>query len=107
MAESAGCQGLIALQKAQFRLSNSGAKGETGDLMSRNLKLITILACATLALSACGKRGALEPPPEENGESAPRVKHSGGTKKDKEGYVHSRSSAENGHRPFVLDGLLR
>ena len=73
--------------------------------MSRSLKLITILACATLALSACGKRGALEPPPGDNGEPATRVKHSGGTKKDKEGYVHSRSSGE--HRPFVLDGLLR
>jgi predicted small lipoprotein YifL len=93
---------LIALQKAQFRLSNSGAKGETGDLMSRSLKLITILACATLAVSACGKRGALEPPPsDDNGQ----LKHSNGTKKDKDGYVHSKSTGE--HRPFVLDSLLR
>ena len=57
--------------------------------MSRSLKLVAILACATLALTACGKRGALEPPASDNGASVqPKPK-------------------EKPHKDFVLDGLLR
>ena len=74
--------------------------------MSRSLKLITILACATLAVSACGKRGALEPPPGDGGKPVASSKPYS-TKKDEEGYVHSKASTGTEHRPFVLDGLLR
>ncbi len=61
--------------------------------MGRSLKLIAILAFASLAVAACGKRGALEAP-AANGE----MKADGadaGKAKTKE------------HRPFILDGLLR
>jgi predicted small lipoprotein YifL len=78
--------------------------------MSRSLKLVTVLACATLAVAACGKRGALEPPASEDGKPAGHAKkHPGDAKttKDKEGYVHARPADETEHRPFVLDGLLR
>ena len=76
--------------------------------MSRSLRLVTVLLCATLAVSACGKRGALEPPPGDDGKPVGgKSKNSGGTTKDKEGYVHSKSSGETEHRPFVLDSLLR
>jgi predicted small lipoprotein YifL len=78
-----------------------------GDLMSRSLKLVTVLVFATLAVSACGKRGALEPPPNEDGTVQKKAKKGSGlTTKDKEGYVSSKPSTEE-HRPFVLDGLLR
>lgn len=63
--------------------------------MSRSLRLVTILAFATLAVAACGKRGALEPPPVSDEGSA---KH------------NSKSEAKAGpkeHKPFILDGLLR
>ncbi len=58
--------------------------------MSRTLKLVAILACAALAVSACGKRGALQPPvAADNGPSVkPKPK-------------------EKPHKDFVLDGLLR
>ena len=59
--------------------------------MSRSLKLITILAFATLAVSACGKRGVLEAPPSEDGKTTS---------------VQPKAN-EKPHRPFVLDGLLR
>ena len=59
--------------------------------MSRSLRLITILACATLAVSACGKRGALEAPPSEEGKSS----------------SVQPNPKEKPHRPFVLDNLLR
>ena len=72
--------------------------------MSRSLKLFTILACATLAVSACGKRGALEPPASEDGTPAAKEKKA---KKSKDGYVRSQSTSETEHRPFVMDGLLR
>ncbi len=75
--------------------------------MSRSLKLITVLACATLAVSACGKRGVLEPPPGDDGKPVAGSKHPGKTKKDKDGYVHSKASTDTEHRPFVLDSLLR
>lgn len=86
--------------------------GETGELMSRSLKLVTLLLCATLAVSACGKRGALEPPGSDDGTSVSggKKKHAGDPKdkKDKEGYVHSKADEDpSQHRPFILDGLLR
>ena len=58
--------------------------------MSRSLKLTAILLFAAFAVSACGKRGALEPP--------------GGTKKAKTAQTKPQ---EKPHRDFVLDGLLR
>jgi predicted small lipoprotein YifL len=70
--------------------------------MSRSLKLMTILICATMAVSACGKRGALEPPPSEDGTPAAKDKK---VKKSKDGYGNSQPAGE--HKPFVLDGLLR
>lgn len=75
--------------------------------MSRSLKLVAVLVFATLAVSACGKRGALEPPPNEDGTVQKKAnKKAGPVAKDKEGYLSSRPSTEE-HRPFVLDGLLR
>jgi predicted small lipoprotein YifL len=73
--------------------------------MSRSLKLVAVLLFATLAVSACGKRGALEPPPNEDGTVQPK-KTKGATVKDKDGYVSARPATAE-HRPFVLDGLLR
>jgi predicted small lipoprotein YifL len=61
--------------------------------MSRGLILVISLTLATLALSACGKRGTLEPPP-----SAAPV--------EKSASVEPKTN-EKPHRPFVLDGLLR
>jgi predicted small lipoprotein YifL len=80
-------------KKHQISPFKFGRKGETGDLMSRSLKLITILAFATLAVSACGKRGALEAPPSEDGKTSSSS-------------VQPKAN-EKPHRPFVLDGLLR
>ncbi len=59
--------------------------------MGRSLKLIAILAFATLAVAACGKRGALEAP------AASSDAEDTGPAKAKKGE----------HRPFILDGLLR
>jgi predicted small lipoprotein YifL len=59
--------------------------------MSRSLKLMTILAFATLAVSACGKRGALDAPPSGEPKSSS---------------VQPKPN-EKPHRPFVMDGLLR
>lgn len=58
--------------------------------MSRSLKLMTVLAFATLAVAACGKRGALEVPASQD--NAPSV--------------HPKPD-EKPHRPFVLDRLLQ
>jgi predicted small lipoprotein YifL len=75
--------------------------------MSRSLKLVAVLVLTTLAVSACGKRGALEPPPSEDGTVQKKPKKgSGNVAKDKEGYLSSKPATEE-HRPFVLDGLLR
>jgi predicted small lipoprotein YifL len=61
--------------------------------MSRALILVLSLTFATLGLSACGKRGTLEPPA-----AAPVEKSSAS--------VEPKTN-EKPHRPFVLDGLLR
>lgn len=77
--------------------------------MSRGLKLATVLLGATLAVSACGKRGALEPPAhnDDDGQSKKPATSSKATK-DKEGYYHAKPADQTAeHRPFVLDGLLR
>jgi predicted small lipoprotein YifL len=60
--------------------------------MSRGFILIAIMLLITMSLSACGKRGTLEPPPatEKTAQTAPEPK-----------------PGEKPHRPFVLDGLLR
>lgn len=69
-------------------------KGETGGYgMNRSLKTIAVLIFATLALTACGKRGPLEAP---------------GVTDDGDKSVKSSSSKKDEpHRSFVLDGLLR
>lgn len=64
--------------------------------MSRSLTLAATLCFAAMALSACGKRGALEPP---SAESAPKTS-------EKAASVEPKPD-EKPHRPFVLDGLLR
>ena len=77
--------------------------------MSRGLKLATVLLGATLAVSACGKRGALEPP-AYNGDDGQSKKPATTSKvtKDKEGYYRAKPADQTAeHRPFVLDGLLR
>jgi len=62
--------------------------------MVRSLKLIAILAFASLAVTACGKRGALEAP--------------GATAEDTsaKGTAPAKAKQEE-HRGFILDGLLR
>ena len=62
--------------------------------MGRSLKLIVILALASLAVTACGKRGALEAPGVTD-EEGHKKKHADKAKQPEE------------YRPFVLDGLLR
>lgn len=70
--------------------------------MSRSLKLVTVLLCATLAVSACGKRGPLEPPPGDDGDFVAGKKLKGDSPGKKK-----KAPAETEHRPFVLDSLLR
>jgi predicted small lipoprotein YifL len=60
--------------------------------MNRSLKTIAVLIFTTLALTACGKRGALEAP---------------GIAEDGDKSVKSSSAKKEKHRDFVLDGLLR
>jgi predicted small lipoprotein YifL len=60
--------------------------------MSRALILVLSLTLATLGLSACGKRGTLEPP------AAAPV--------EKSASIEPKTN-EKPHRPFILDGLLR
>ena len=76
--------------------------------MSRGLKLATVLLGATLAVSACGKRGALEPPSYDDDGGHQSKKPASKVTKDKEGYYHAKPANQTAeHRPFVLDGLLR
>jgi predicted small lipoprotein YifL len=59
--------------------------------MSRGLRMVLVLSFASLAVAACGKRGALEAPPS----AAPTEKS-----------VEPKTN-EKPHRGFVLDPLLR
>ena len=59
--------------------------------MGRGLTLVLMVSLATLALAACGKRGALEAPPTASA-----------TDKSVEPKPN-----EKPHKPFVLDPLLR
>jgi predicted small lipoprotein YifL len=65
-------------------------KGETEDFMSRSLKLVAILACATFAVTACGKRGVLQPPAAVDKSAAAQP-----------------NAKEKPHKDFVLDKLLQ
>jgi predicted small lipoprotein YifL len=78
-------------KKSPISPLNTGIGGETGDAMSRGLKVVLILSLASLALTACGKRGALEAPPAA-------------TTTDKS--VEPKPN-EKPHRGFILDPLLR
>jgi predicted small lipoprotein YifL len=69
-------------------------RGATGDIMGRGFILIAIMLLATMSLSACGKRGALEAPA-----LAPNEKAAQSSTDDKPG--------EKTHRPFILDSLLQ
>jgi predicted small lipoprotein YifL len=81
--------------------------------MSRSLKLFAVLAFATLALAACGKRGVLEPPGSEDNSLAADIPARGkGGKSAAYDPADGPSEAkpktkEEAHKPFVLDGLLR
>ncbi len=89
--------------------------------MSRSLKLVAILAFATFAVAACGKRGLLEPPEgATKAESANLPKESKKSKglSSKSGSIdpsdrfgtakpNTKPETEEEHRPFVLDDLLR
>ncbi len=91
--------------------------------MSRSLKVVAVLAFATLAVTACGKRGVLEPPPgaektsTKKGSSSLFPKEHSKTKglsskgavidpADKLSSAQS-TTPETEHRSFFLDGLLR
>lgn len=50
---------------------------------------------AAVGLSACGRRGALEPPPGAQATSSPDDDSSA-----------DREKAQKPNRPFILDGLL-
>ena len=66
--------------------------------MGRSLRLIAILAFASLAVTACGKRGALEPPGVAEG--TPKASSNSASKEKK-------TEDEGEHRGFILDPLLR
>lgn len=59
-----------------------------------------LLAAVSLAVAGCGVRGSLEAPPEAK---------AAGTATSPEAQAAGENSAspEKGHRPFILDGLLR
>lgn len=52
-----------------------------------------ITASCLMILAGCGVRGPLEPPPS--------------SKNDKAVQSEKSKDAEQAHRPFILDGLLR
>jgi predicted small lipoprotein YifL len=87
----------------------------TGDRMHRKLTLITILAFATLAVAACGKRGVLEPPASADGTAPAHAKKHDDTTNALKKKSSTLDRSENArpkieeaeHRPFILDGLLR
>lgn len=62
-------------------------------------KLI-VVAAAALALSACGIRGALEPPPEAERSSDTSASATSGQGK-------SEDAAPKPHKEFLLDRLIR
>jgi predicted small lipoprotein YifL len=64
-------------------------------VMGRSLKIIAILAFASLAVTACGKRGALDTPGATEGEESGKQPKSAEAKKPAP------------HREFILDGMLR
>lgn len=84
MTRGKGRRGLV-------RLLGTMLDGGTGDVMSRGLTTALMLSLATLALAACGKRGALDAPPASEVSEKPAEAKPG----------------EKPHRGFVLDPLLR
>jgi predicted small lipoprotein YifL len=82
--------------------------------MCRSLKILMILAFATLTVAACGKKGLLESPVAEQGKSSSEKKKEAKAAelKRKKNTLDPTDAArpkveEAEHRPFVLDGLLR
>lgn len=63
--------------------------------MGRSLKLIAILAFASLAVSACGKRGSLDAPGATEDVQTEQQPKKAEAKKPEP------------HREFILDGMLR
>jgi predicted small lipoprotein YifL len=50
--------------------------------MPRPLRLVLVVAVVAFGLSGCGKRGHLDPPPDENGKAVKGAQtKSGGTKR--------------------------
>ena len=81
-------------------LSMSTLRGETGDNgMGRIMKLISVLAFASLTTVACGKRGALEAPGASENGPAVEQRSTGKSVATKEGNGDNRS--------FILDGLIK
>ncbi|HXF54839.1 MAG TPA: lipoprotein [Hyphomicrobiaceae bacterium] len=69
--------------------------------MSGRLKFAAGSAlAAALALSACGVRGNLEPPPEAKAQQAAAATADSGQGK-------AEGAAPRPHKGFILDGLLR
>jgi predicted small lipoprotein YifL len=66
--------------------------------MASVIRVIAVLALVGAALTACGKRGALEPP--ESSDETPAAQSSTG-----DGATKKAKSEES--RPFILDPLLR
>jgi predicted small lipoprotein YifL len=82
--------------------------------MCRSLKILMILAFATLTVAACGKKGLQESPVAEQGKSGSEKKREAKAAelKRKKNTLDPADAArpkveEAEHRPFVLDGLLR
>lgn len=73
--------------------------GTGDDGMGRILKLISVLAFASLTTVACGKRGALDAPGASENGPAVEQRTNGKSVAAKEGNGDNRS--------FILDGLIK
>ncbi len=69
-------------------------------MVDKGLKIFAVAAVLAVGLTGCGVRGPLEPPPSAKAEGTAT---SGAAASAGE----NSASKPEGHRTFVLDGLLR
>ncbi len=71
------------------------------------LRLILIAGAVSLTLAACGRRGALEPPPDPSAPKAEETQAGGGLTVSPVGQPRRRDTGfEVPKRDFILDPLL-